>query len=169
MPYRYLSHWGRHPERLAVPWPRSPTEVGPPRQLRQDSSTRPGEGGRSLWCGAPRSDRRRVRGGPRRPHRVDLAPGRLPLPVRLGAPLEGRPGRDHRADDRYRGTGLQCTAVAYSRGVNRRFSVPMITDPTRSLYVMGCLTKLPRRSEEHTSELQSLAYLVCRLLLEKKK
>src|SRR2546425_7260028 len=25
------------------------------------------------------------------------------------------------------------------------------------------------RSEEHTSELQSLAYLVCRLLLEKKK
>src|SRR2546425_5239489 len=27
----------------------------------------------------------------------------------------------------------------------------------------------PYRSEEHTSELQSLAYLVCRLLLEKKK
>src|SRR2546425_4264916 len=27
----------------------------------------------------------------------------------------------------------------------------------------------PQRSEEHTSELQSLAYLVCRLLLEKKK
>src|SRR5687767_15479773 len=31
-------------------------------------------------------------------------------------------------------------------------------------------SQLPiRRSEEHTSELQSLAYLVCRLLLEKKK
>src|SRR3989441_12411443 len=30
----------------------------------------------------------------------------------------------------------------------------------------GCLLL---RSEEHTSELQSLAYLVCRLLLEKKK
>src|SRR3989441_8656500 len=28
---------------------------------------------------------------------------------------------------------------------------------------------MERRSEEHTSELQSLAYLVCRLLLEKKK
>src|SRR2546425_5119858 len=27
---------------------------------------------------------------------------------------------------------------------------------------------IARRSEEHTSELQSLAYLVCRLLLEKK-
>src|SRR5229473_8518355 len=31
-----------------------------------------------------------------------------------------------------------------------------------------CHIWLPR-SEEHTSELQSLAYLVCRLLLEKKK
>src|SRR2546425_3406420 len=28
---------------------------------------------------------------------------------------------------------------------------------------------IAERSEEHTSELQSLAYLVCRLLLEKKK
>src|SRR2546425_6991742 len=37
----------------------------------------------------------------------------------------------------------------------------------------GCSGYLDRinhaRSEEHTSELQSLAYLVCRLLLEKKK
>src|SRR5205823_7487276 len=31
-----------------------------------------------------------------------------------------------------------------------------------------CL-EIDGRSEEHTSELQSLAYLVCRLLLEKKK
>src|SRR2546425_9086105 len=30
-------------------------------------------------------------------------------------------------------------------------------------------TDTENRSEEHTSELQSLAYLVCRLLLEKKK
>src|SRR3712207_8683290 len=29
--------------------------------------------------------------------------------------------------------------------------------------------KRPKRSEEHTSELQSRQYLVCRLLLEKKK
>src|SRR2546425_8744887 len=32
-----------------------------------------------------------------------------------------------------------------------------------------CTGSRPIRSEEHTSELQSLAYLVCRLLLEKKK
>src|SRR2546425_7962833 len=31
------------------------------------------------------------------------------------------------------------------------------------------IEQLVTRSEEHTSELQSLAYLVCRLLLEKKK
>src|SRR6266404_3099860 len=31
------------------------------------------------------------------------------------------------------------------------------------------MSEPPHRSEEHTSELQSLAYLVCRLLLEKKK
>src|SRR2546423_10223489 len=34
---------------------------------------------------------------------------------------------------------------------------------------MSYTTRYNIRSEEHTSELQSLAYLVCRLLLEKKK
>src|SRR5689334_24687908 len=33
----------------------------------------------------------------------------------------------------------------------------------------GCAIGLVRRSEEHTSELQSQFHLVCRLLLEKKK
>src|SRR6266404_2949468 len=43
-------------------------------------------------------------------------------------------------------------------------------------FITGCALfgvivggRLGYRSEEHTSELQSLAYLVCRLLLEKKK
>src|SRR5947209_12265115 len=35
--------------------------------------------------------------------------------------------------------------------------------------VIGAVTLLSYRSEEHTSELQSRQYLVCRLLLEKKK
>src|SRR2546425_7530629 len=40
----------------------------------------------------------------------------------------------------------------------------------RSLLDSGATVQsVPKRSEEHTSELQSLAYLVCRLLLEKKK
>src|SRR2546425_9512064 len=34
---------------------------------------------------------------------------------------------------------------------------------------IGNIIRVAPRSEEHTSELQSLAYLVCRLLLEKKK
>src|SRR2546425_10786639 len=34
---------------------------------------------------------------------------------------------------------------------------------------LGSPISIVIRSEEHTSELQSLAYLVCRLLLEKKK
>src|SRR5262245_64618834 len=38
------------------------------------------------------------------------------------------------------------------------------------VYVAGCAFRsLFPRSEEHTSELQSLRHLVCRLLLEKKK
>src|SRR3712207_8525156 len=38
----------------------------------------------------------------------------------------------------------------------------------RKAYVPDCV-RLTSRSEEHTSELQSRQYLVCRLLLEKKK
>src|SRR5258705_8244792 len=34
---------------------------------------------------------------------------------------------------------------------------------------IGARSRRARRSEEHTSELQSLRHLVCRLLLEKKK
>src|SRR2546430_13631947 len=36
-------------------------------------------------------------------------------------------------------------------------------------YDWSCLERHKRRSEEHTSELQSQSNLVCRLLLEKKK
>src|SRR2546425_8746613 len=38
-----------------------------------------------------------------------------------------------------------------------------------NLYLHSSVEQTRSRSEEHTSELQSLAYLVCRLLLEKKK
>src|SRR3989441_2428741 len=39
----------------------------------------------------------------------------------------------------------------------------------RAINDLGERARTKKRSEEHTSELQSLAYLVCRLLLEKKK
>src|SRR5229473_1147323 len=49
-------------------------------------------------------------------------------------------------------------------------SPTMTISPTRAGMILGTAAYMsPERSEEHTSELQSLAYLVCRLLLEKKK
>src|SRR2546425_7037324 len=49
---------------------------------------------------------------------------------------------------------------AFSCGQHLRAHQACVADPT---------SERESRSEEHTSELQSLAYLVCRLLLEKKK
>src|SRR2546425_13277881 len=49
-------------------------------------------------------------------------------------------------------------------------TVPVQLDAQGRFDVAGeYVTQPGGRSEEHTSELQSLAYLVCRLLLEKKK
>src|SRR2546425_7601271 len=42
-------------------------------------------------------------------------------------------------------------------------------DPRHAWMLLMLILTFQSRSEEHTSELQSLAYLVCRLLLEKKK
>src|SRR2546422_7221228 len=47
---------------------------------------------------------------------------------------------------------------------------PAAPPPTkRAAQENQCRQRLRRRSEEHTSELQSRLHLVCRLLLEKKK
>src|SRR3712207_8493607 len=43
-----------------------------------------------------------------------------------------------------------------------------LSDDTISKLINGRVIPNDRRSEEHTSELQSRQYLVCRLLLEKK-
>src|SRR2546425_3687456 len=51
------------------------------------------------------------------------------------------------------------------RGVRRVSELIRVTD----VVILAYFLALNTRSEEHTSELQSLAYLVCRLLLEKKK
>src|SRR5687767_15404508 len=45
----------------------------------------------------------------------------------------------------------------------------IVHDLKTPMTVIAGYVQLMARSEEHTSELQSLAYLVCRLLLEKKK
>src|SRR5689334_24304925 len=45
----------------------------------------------------------------------------------------------------------------------------MVSPMARPMPSMMAVSTPPRRSEEHTSELQSQFHLVCRLLLEKKK
>src|SRR2546425_11725933 len=59
-------------------------------------------------------------------------------------------------------------ALPISGGLSRRGPAKP-TGLARSEKCGSVRTLTPSRSEEHTSELQSLAYLVCRLLLEKKK
>src|SRR4051812_49542452 len=63
-----------------------------------------------------------------------------------------------------RSTLFPYTTLFRSRGTFASFED--FADPEAFDRLMG---KLARRSEEHTSELQSHVNLVCRLLLEKKK
>src|SRR2546423_9294787 len=58
------------------------------------------------------------------------------------------------------------TAQSGSALERRSFTRPAAGQRCRAYWSSGWTST---RSEEHTSELQSLAYLVCRLLLEKKK
>src|SRR3712207_7522269 len=59
--------------------------------------------------------------------------------------------------------GRRHRRVAGVRTVRRRAA------GQRDVLVVGARRPIGERSEEHTSELQSRQYLVCRLLLEKKK
>src|SRR3712207_7650129 len=59
-----------------------------------------------------------------------------------------------------------CSNPATSPSPRRRLTAARPAGPN-SRY--SCTTRARARSEEHTSELQSRQYLVCRLLLEKKK
>src|SRR2546425_5215014 len=86
-------------------------------------------------------------------------------PDALGKPVAPQPGNDRRGRD-----CAKPTLGHADRRTKRRFELPAIArravaDQMHRL--LGVRQRL--RSEEHTSELQSLAYLVCRLLLEKKK
>src|SRR5947209_13393211 len=69
----------------------------------------------------------------------------------------------------FRSSGLFSMAKESSFG---KSSAVMATHSTRERLRVNCSWAIPAfpgaRSEEHTSELQSRQYLVCRLLLEKK-
>src|SRR2546425_2764768 len=74
-----------------------------------------------------------------------------------------------------RSSDLEVSSVARTcvldRGPEFRDCVGSVQQPEEFPYSRsgGPVEAEGERSEEHTSELQSLAYLVCRLLLEKKK
>src|SRR5205823_12428892 len=70
--------------------------------------------------------------------------------------------------------GVDDTTFTYSWSVKKGgqdFTLPgnVVTNSHNFTTFPGRVKSWPPRSEEHTSERQSLAYLVCRLLLEKKK
>src|SRR5699024_11458586 len=72
------------------------------------------------------------------------------------------------------GSGLTYIGVVLSRAATRwdatvhQFPVPAFFDYPATREAMWRERSVQRRSEEHTSELQSRFDLVCRLLLEKK-
>src|SRR3712207_7931797 len=53
--------------------------------------------------------------------------------------------------------------------IGDRTDFTVITPEGERVVGFGNIEEVDKRSEEHTSELQSRQYLVCRLLLEKKK
>src|SRR5436305_4804299 len=61
---------------------------------------------------------------------------------------------------------ISCTTLGFGSTTSRKSGV-VWTSRARSIASAGLRRR--RRSEEHTSELQSRPQLVCRLLLEKKK
>src|SRR5262245_12624610 len=71
--------------------------------------------------------------------------------------------REEKLQVRQRGARKRAVGVraplSLPNGPNERWSLDFVSD---------CFSDGRRRSEEHTSELQSLRHLVCRLLLEKK-
>src|SRR3712207_7947969 len=68
---------------------------------------------------------------------------------------------------RSRAGGNALLGVSLRAGLLRRASLLWVNDP--EVGAAAVRKGQPSRSEEHTSELQSRQYLVCRLLLEKKK
>src|SRR2546425_9031416 len=112
----------------------------------------------------PVEDHRRLGGRARHARRLDRGTTRRHV---ARAPVE----RADPARARYRGApdgtraGDRPLGELLQRGSLRPSNRPAV----EALHLARTPSPRLRRSEEHTSELQSLAYLVCRLLLEKKK
>src|SRR3712207_4658880 len=73
---------------------------------------------------------------------------------------------DNAPEERARGITIAIAHVEYETEARHYAHVDC---PGHADYIKNMITGAAQRSEEHTSELQSRQYLVCRLLLAKKK
>src|SRR2546425_2753308 len=83
-------------------------------------------------------------------------------------PEMGKPTAERRLDDTEASAFLRGLRIS-ARKLNLVAQTIRGKDANKALAELTFSRRRIARSEEHTSELQSLAYLVCRLLLEKKK
>src|SRR5205823_12244581 len=103
-------------------------------------------------------------------HSLAAHPAPHSFPTRRSSDLNVMIQNDGSSADAFsvQGTGSSTGfTVNYYTGISGGSDIT--TAVTAGTYTVNNLGPGANRSEEHTSELQSLAYLVCRLLLEKKK
>src|SRR2546423_9762946 len=100
----------------------------------------------------------------RRPPRSTLFPYTTLFRSQVGQPGQGPAGRTYLVPHHDLPVDHAQDRLDRQRGAQQRRRRPDPPAPTQVLQRVN----VEERSEEHTSELQSLAYLVCRLLLEKK-
>src|SRR2546423_7612586 len=91
------------------------------------------------------------------------------VPLAQQREREGVSLPSHRRRRRYGWGGVTPEIYFDKRIDNSRVVRVHDAQRSREISVFAASICVLFRSEEHTSELQSLAYLVCRLLLEKKK
>src|SRR2546429_3094529 len=93
--------------------------------------------------------------------------------MRLGRPLKNHTCEQGEASSiwprRSRRTLLRVTSTPHLSQITPRCFMRLYLPHRHSQSVTGPKILAQKRSEEHTSELQSRLHLVCRLLLEKKK
>src|SRR5690606_40571894 len=96
----------------------------------------------------------------------------FPIPVTQdGASSSGM--KTPETNSRGRAVALEIAGAASPLGITAAKAIPRAAKqaiPTSRVNSMaGNIRQITSRSEEHTSELQSRAKLICRMLLEKKK